>query len=72
MHWDYALIGLLLILNAILMATLSYKSARNKTDSHGAVVFQSLILSIIFFPAGWVHCWYWGRRLPNKGYIKLD
>lgn len=72
MHWDYALIGLLMLTNAFLMATLSYKSAKNKTERQAAVVFQSVLFSVFFFPAAWIHCWYWGRRLPDKGFIKVD
>nr|WP_136250171.1 hypothetical protein [Ningiella ruwaisensis] len=72
MYFDFAVIGVLILMNAILMATLSYKSAKNKTERQTSVVLQSFILSVLFFPAGWIHCWYWGRRLPDKGYIKLD
>ncbi|MFC4701876.1 hypothetical protein ACFO4O_17130 [Glaciecola siphonariae] len=72
LQWDSALVGLVLLMNAALMVVLSYKSAKNKTDAHAAVVIQSLVLSFIFFPASWIHCWYWGRRLPDRGFIKLD
>lgn len=71
MHWEYALIGLLLI-NAFLMAKLSYQSAKNKTDRQASVVLVSIVLSVIFFPAAWAHCWYWAKRLPDKGFIKFD
>jgi hypothetical protein len=72
MQWDYALVGLLIVTNAIFVATLSYKSAKNKTDHQASVVLQSFILSLVIFPLGWLHCWYWSKKLPDKGYIKLD
>jgi hypothetical protein len=68
----FFLIGLLLLVNVIVTAALSFKSAKNKTDYQAMVVVMSVFLSVCFFPAGWVHCWYWKRRLPDQGFIKFD
>jgi hypothetical protein len=72
MYWDYVLLGLLLLVNAGFVAVLSFKSAKNKTDYQSTVVGMSILLSLCFFPAGWVHYWYWRRRMPDQGFIKFD
>jgi predicted branched-subunit amino acid permease len=72
MYFDFALIGFLLALNAILVSMLTYKHAKNKTDHQMSVVLVSLILSLSLFPLGWIHCWHWSKKLPDRGFIKLD
>jgi hypothetical protein len=72
MNWDYVLLGLLLFVNAVFTAMLSFKFAKSKTDYQAMVIILSFVLSLCFPPAGWIHCWHWSRRLPDKDFIKFD
>ncbi|MCL1036107.1 hypothetical protein L2750_02915 [Shewanella submarina] len=58
-------LGQLIILNALILIPLTWWFARGKTRQLVSTVFMAVILSIIFFPLGWLYCGYWSMKSPS-------
>jgi hypothetical protein len=54
--------GMLLSINFVIIISLTLKYAKGYTDNLPLVIFYSVLLSWLFFPAGWYYCWKWSKK----------
>jgi len=62
MNINAAVASQVFLINFIVMMYLTLKFAKGKSDNLPLVGFYAFILSFLFFPAGWIYCWYWSKK----------
>ena len=65
MNIDATVVGQLLFINFLVMMFLTLKFAKGKADNLPLVAVYTLLINILFFPAGWVYCWYWSKKIKT-------
>ncbi len=58
-------VGQFALVNLIIMLYLTLRFAKGKTDNLPLVGFYTFLMCLFFFPASWLNCWYWSRKIPK-------
>lgn len=65
MNVNASAVGQILFIHLLVILFLTLKFAKGKSDNLPLVGIYSFLLSILFFPASWLYCWYWARKEPK-------